>query len=119
MISPYFTATTAALASVPGLLVSSLRARCLNYREERVAPLLLSWSTAHLLARQPTSAMPLLLLSPLAQSLRENFVLAAAKYLIGLSAPERFCISLVTLAPAGTVLRWQLFAAWRVLLAGY
>ena len=118
MISPYFTTTTAALASVPDLLVSSLRARCLSYREERVAPLLLRCRTA-LLARQPTSAMPLLFFSPLAQSARANFVLAAAKYLIGLSVPERCCISLVALAPAGAVLRWQLFAAWRVLLAGY
>ncbi len=63
--------------------------------------------------------MPLLFFSPLAQSARANFVLAAAKYLIGLSVPERCCISPVALAPVGTVLRWQLFTAWRVLLAGY
>jgi hypothetical protein len=63
--------------------------------------------------------MPLLLLSPLAQSAGANFVLAAAKYLIGLSAPERCCISLVALAPAGSVSRWQLFAVYRVLLPVY
>ena len=56
--------------------------------------------------------MPLLFFSPLAQSARANFVLAAAKYLIGLSVPERCCISSVALAPVGNVLRWQLFAAW-------
>jgi hypothetical protein len=79
MISQYFTATPAALASVPRLRVSSVPGRFPSYREERVAPLLLRSSTAHLLARQPTSAMPPLLLSPLAQSARANFVLAAAK----------------------------------------
>ena len=100
----------AALAPVSVLLVASLRGRCLSYREERVAPLLLRCRTA-LLARQPTSAMTLLFFSPLAQSARANFVLATAKYLIGLSVPERCCISPVALAPVGTVFRWQLFAA--------
>ena len=105
----------AALAPIAVSLVASLRARFLSYREERLAPLLLGRSIAYLIAPKSTSAVHLFLLSPLVQCVQANFVLAALSQITGLSAPECCCILLVALAPAGTVFRWQLFTAYRVL----
>ena len=95
----------AALAQVPGLLFSSLRARFLSCREGRVRPLLLgSLVPGCLRGCESTCALLPSVLSLPAQSVQTNFVLAAAEYLIGLSAPESCFLLLVALAPAGTVL---------------
>ena len=95
----------AALAPIPVSLVASLRARFLSYREERVAPLLPDRCTAGTgsgsKVLKATFAEHLFVLSPLVQSVRANFVLAAASQITGLSAPEYCCISLVALALLG------------------